>query len=74
MKKWLPKDIKKLRKKYKLSQQKLAGFLGVTALYISFLERGSKVPSKTLQILLGFTEEKLKKGDSIKYGKTKRHL
>jgi len=70
MKKWLPKDIKDLRERYKLSQRALAELTGVTAHYIYFLEKGVKTPSKILMLLLDCVEEKLKKeGGDKKNGK-----
>ncbi|MGQ9571053.1 MAG: helix-turn-helix transcriptional regulator, partial [Thermodesulfovibrionales bacterium] len=56
MKEWLPKDIKNLRKRYKISQKTLAGLTGVTTNYIYLLEKGVKEPSKTLRLLLDCVE------------------
>jgi len=61
MKSWTPEAIKKLREKYKLSQNSFGECLGVSRNYIYYLERGEKIPSKTLQLLLDCIEEKLKK-------------
>lgn len=72
MKDWMPKEIKDLRVKYKLSQPKFGTLLGVTGTYVYLLEKGVKKPSKTLKILLGFIEGNLrqkKKGkEDKKYG------
>jgi DNA-binding transcriptional regulator YiaG len=61
MRKWIPKDIKNLRKKYKLSQRALGELLGVSTIYIYLLEKGVKTPSKSFKLLLDCVEEKLKK-------------
>jgi len=63
MKKWTSEQIKTLRENYMLSQIKLGELLGVTTNYIYLLEKGVKVPSKTLKLLLDCVEEKLKKGE-----------
>jgi DNA-binding transcriptional regulator YiaG len=63
MQPWTPQKIKKLRKKYKLSQRAFGDLLGVTRMHIYYIERGEKRTSKTLQLLLDCVEEKLKKGE-----------
>lgn len=71
MKEWMPKEIKDLRVKYKLSQPKFGTLLGVTGTYVYLLEKGVKKPSKTLKILLGFIEGDLrgkKRKENKKYG------
>lgn len=71
MKDWMPKEIKDLRVKYKLSQPKFGTLLGVTGTYVYLLEKGVKKPSKTLKILLGFIEGDLrgkKRKENKKYG------
>ena len=60
MKKWTSKQIRNLRDRHKVSQKALGDLLGVSKQHIYYLERGARVPSKTLQILLSFIEEKLK--------------
>lgn len=60
MKAWTSRQIKALRKRFKLSQKVLAELTGVTPLYISYLERGVKTPSKTVRLLLNCIEEKEK--------------
>lgn len=62
MKSWTPKQIEFFRKKHALSRQQLGNLLGVTRIYIHYLEKGEKTPSKTLRLLLDCVEEKLKKG------------
>jgi DNA-binding transcriptional regulator YiaG len=61
MKQWLPRDIKNLRNKYKLSQRALAILTGVTTNYIYLLEKGVKTSSNTLSLLLDCVEKELKK-------------
>ena len=60
MKNWTPEEIKALRERFKLSQQKLSDRLGVSQNYIYLLEKGVKTPSKTLQLLLSCVEKELK--------------
>jgi len=59
MKSWTPNQIASLRNKHGLSRQQLGDLLGVTRIYIHYLERGEKTPSKTLKLLLDCVEEKL---------------
>ena len=59
MKNWSPKNIKDLRRKYKLYQQDFGKLLGVTANYIYLMEKGVKKPSKTLRLLLDCREKQL---------------
>jgi transcriptional regulator with XRE-family HTH domain len=70
MKKWTSKDIKTLRKKYKLSQKALGDLLGVSEQYIYYLERGLRTPSKTLRLLLDCIEKQFKKEE----GKVERRM
>ncbi|OQY99968.1 MAG: hypothetical protein B6D35_08020 [Candidatus Brocadia sp. UTAMX2] len=75
MKNWIPKNIKDLRIKCKLSQPAFGEILGVSGNYIYLLEKGVKKPSKTLRILLDYIEKDLidkEKGGEKKHGK--RHL
>ena len=61
MRKWTSRELKTLRKKYKFSQRALGDLLGVSEQHIYYLERGARIPSKTLKLLLDCVEEKLKK-------------
>jgi len=70
MQNWAPKDIKSLRKKYKLSQPAFGNLLGVSGNYVYLLEKGVKRPSKTLRLLLDCIKEHYKtKMGGIKIGK-----
>ncbi|MHC4307274.1 MAG: helix-turn-helix transcriptional regulator [Planctomycetota bacterium] len=60
--KWTPRRIKGLRRKYRISQIAFADMMGVTRIYIYYLERGDRKPSKTLSLLLDCAEENLMKG------------
>lgn len=68
MKNWTPKDIKMLRKKYKLSQPAFGRLAGVSGNYIYLLEKEVRTPSKTLRLLLDCIERQLNK-EVKKYGK-----
>lgn len=61
MKNWTPKDIKMLRKKYKLSQPAFGRLVGVSGNYIYLLEKEVRTPSKTLRLLLNCIEMQLNK-------------
>ena len=60
MKPWKPEDIQRFRKSYNFYQRELAELLGVTRIYVNYLERGVKTPSKTLKLLLNYVEKELK--------------
>lgn len=61
MQDWTPKDIKNLRKKYKMTQAELGRLLGVAGNYIYMLEKGVREPSNTLRLLLECVEANLKR-------------
>ena len=61
MKQWTPKQVEALRKTHKLTRRALGEMLGVTVSSVYKWERGLKVPSKSLQLLLDCVEEKLKR-------------
>jgi transcriptional regulator with XRE-family HTH domain len=61
MKQWTSKDLKTLRKKYKLSQRALGDLIGVTEQYVYYLERGMRTTGKPLKLLLNYVEADLKK-------------
>ena len=54
-------NIKKFRRDYGLSQKALAGLLGVTEAYISYLERGLREPSEMLRLLFDYVAKEKKK-------------
>ena len=56
---WASREIKRLRKQFKLTQVKLAELIGVSENYVYLLEKGVKQPSKTLQLLLGYISRDL---------------
>lgn len=59
MKNWTPEEIKTVRSKYKLSQPAFGLLLGVTGNYIYLMEKGVKIPGKTLRLLLDCVERQL---------------
>jgi DNA-binding transcriptional regulator YiaG len=61
MKQWTPKQVEALRKAHKLTRRALGEMVGVTVSAIYKWERGLKVPSKSLKLLLDCVEEKLKR-------------
>ncbi|HBZ35521.1 MAG TPA: transcriptional regulator [Rikenellaceae bacterium] len=56
-KQWTPEEIREFRKRLKLYQKDFAELIGVTRLYIIYLEKGVRNPSKTLKILLTLLEQ-----------------
>jgi len=60
MKAWTPEEIKDFRKRLNLYQKDFALLLGVSMRYIIYLEKGVRVPSKTLRLLLGCIEREAK--------------
>lgn len=57
MKAWTPKEIKDFRKRLNLYQKDFALLLGVSMRYIIYLEKGVRVPSKTLKLFLDCLEK-----------------
>lgn len=68
MKKWTPEEIKNLRDSLGLTQQALGDLVGVTRVYVNYLEKGVRSPSKTMCILLDCIKTKTRK-ESGKRGK-----
>lgn len=60
MKNWTPKEIKTLREKHDLSQPAFGELLGVTGNYIYLMEKGVKIPSKSLRLLLDCLKKQFK--------------
>ena len=76
MKDWKPENIKAFRKRLKLSQRAFGDLVGVTRMHIYYIERGERVISKTLHILLNYIEREFKENEKGKEVKKhgKRHL
>jgi len=66
MKKWTPKKIRNLRNKLEASQASFAERIGVTRNYVYYLERGERIPSKTMMLLLDYIENELSEKDTQK--------
>lgn len=60
MKNWTPEEIRAFRKLLGLTQRDFAETLGVTQVYISYMEGGMKRPGKILKRLLDCTERETK--------------
>jgi len=56
MKAWTPEEIRTFRNLLGLTQVKFADMLGVTRVYVVFLERGDRQPGKTMKRLLDCLE------------------
>jgi DNA-binding transcriptional regulator YiaG len=57
MHEWSKAEIKQLRLSLGVSQEAFGAILGVTRVYVNFLEKGVKTPSKTLKLLLNYVEK-----------------
>lgn len=74
MKDWTPDDIRQFRLKIGISQEAFGELLGVTRVYVNYLERGVRKPSRTMMALLGCLKRQMKhkkKGGEIEKGKQK---
>ncbi len=56
MDEWTKEEIKGLRAVLGVSQEAFATMLGVTRVYVNYLEKGVKTPSKMLKLLLSYVE------------------
>ena len=77
MDKWTPDKIRELRQSLNLTQKKFSVLIGVTDIYVNYLEKGVRRPGKILQILLDCIEQKemKKRKESGSHGKkNKRSL
>lgn len=66
-KQWVPEEIRDFRKRLGLYQKDFAELIGVTRLYVIYLEKGVRRPSKTVKILLSLLE-RIEKGKKKKGG------
>jgi transcriptional regulator with XRE-family HTH domain len=65
MTKWTPKRIRKLRDDLGMTQTAFGKRLGVTRVYVSYLERGGeKTPGATLSLLLDCVKKDLEGGEN----------
>jgi DNA-binding XRE family transcriptional regulator len=71
---WTPERIKQLRISMNLTQESFAQKIGVTRVYVNYLEKGVRTPNKTLCILLICMEKKGTEKGGGKRGKGKRDL
>ena len=58
MKQWTSEEIRSFRKQLGLYQKDFAELIGVTRLYIIYLEKGVRRPSKTMKKLLDMLEKR----------------
>jgi len=56
MKRWTHEEIRELRKSHGLYQKDFAELLGVSRVYVNYLENGVKKPGKTLRKLFDCIE------------------
>ena len=69
MAEWTKADIAELRERLGLNQKEFAEAVGVTDVYVSYLERGTKTPSKTLCIVFDcLKKEEDRKGKGARHG------
>jgi DNA-binding XRE family transcriptional regulator len=55
---WTPEKIKELRARLNLTQEAFGHLAGITRIYVNYLEKGVKRPSKTLCILFDCISKK----------------
>ncbi len=73
--KWTPEKIRILRKELGLSQQAFGVLIGVSRVYVGYMEGGERRPGKTMQILLDFIEEremKMKKESDVNVSRKRK--
>jgi len=66
MKNWTKDEIKDFRLRLGVTQVVFSAMLGVTRVYVNYLESGKSRPSKTLRLLLSCLENKVEVLTSIK--------
>jgi transcriptional regulator with XRE-family HTH domain len=66
---WNSEEIRRLRILLKLTQKDFAELLGVTRVYVNYLERRVRTPRKTLNLLLSYVEKELNENEKGKGGK-----
>jgi DNA-binding transcriptional regulator YiaG len=72
MKNWTREEIKELRNRMGLSQALFGERIGTTRQYVYYMERGERIPSKTLMLLLSYIDNENEKGKEVKkHGKRK---
>jgi len=59
MKTWTPKQIREFRNSLGLTQTAFGREIGVTQIYVSYMEGGMRRPGKTLRLLLDCMEREL---------------
>jgi len=57
-KQWGPAEIREFRKQLGLYQKDFGDLIGVTRVYVIYLEKGVRRPSKTMKKLLDIMEQK----------------
>ena len=57
MKQWTPEEVREFRKRLGLYQKDFAELIGVTRVYVIYLEKGVRRPSKTMKKLLDIMEQ-----------------
>jgi DNA-binding transcriptional regulator YiaG len=65
MKTWSPDEIRNLRKRMCLTQETFGDRIGVTRNYVYYLERGERLPSKTLILLLDYIENETREKENV---------
>jgi predicted transcriptional regulator len=57
MKQWTPEEVREFRKRLGLYQKDFAELIGVTRIYVIYLEKGVREPGKTMKKLLDIMEQ-----------------
>jgi DNA-binding XRE family transcriptional regulator len=74
MDKWTSDKIKELRLSLQLTQKKFANLIGVTDIYVVYLEKGVRTPGKTLCILFDCIKSKENEKGKVGDKRGKRHI
>jgi len=59
--KWTPDKVRRFRATHHLTQKEMGEMLGICAKYVYHLERGTRRPSKILELLLDYVSKEMKK-------------
>jgi len=73
MKKWRPDEIRNFRKRLGLTQGTFGDRVGVTRNFVYYLERGERLPNKTLMLLFDYIENELREKENAKGKEVKKH-
>jgi DNA-binding XRE family transcriptional regulator len=71
---WTPDKIKSFRQRLGLTQKAFGELVGVTRMYVIYLEKGVRTPGKTLCILFDCIKSKENEKGKVGDKRGKRHI